>query len=60
MRVIFFGRRSIRLVALSLFVAGAVFREIWNDSTSTKCCNFQLKCSWRARKVTSVTRRVAD
>ena len=37
MRVTFFGRRSIRLVALSLFVAGAVFREIWNDSTSAKC-----------------------
>ena len=30
-------------VALSLFVAGAVFREIWNDSRSAKCCNFQYK-----------------
>ena len=30
-------------VALSLFVAGAIFREIWNDSRSAKCCNFQYK-----------------
>ena len=30
-------------VALSLVVAGAVFREIWNDSRSAKCCNFQYK-----------------
>ena len=30
-------------VELSLFVAGAVFGEIWNDSRSTKCCIFQYK-----------------
>ena len=30
-------------VELSLFVAGAVFGEIWNDSRSAKCCNFQYK-----------------
>ena len=30
-------------VALSLFVAGAVFREIWNDSRSAKRCNFENK-----------------
>ena len=28
-------------VELSLFVAGAVFGEIWNDSPSAKCCIFQ-------------------
>ena len=28
-------------VELSLFVAGAVFGEIWNDSRSAKCCIFQ-------------------
>ena len=27
----------------SLFVAGAVFGEIWNDSQSAKCCIFQYK-----------------
>ena len=30
-------------VAVSLFVAGAVFGEIWNDSRSVKCCIFQYK-----------------
>ena len=30
-------------VELSLFVAGAVFGEIWNDSRSGKCCIFQYK-----------------
>ena len=25
-------------VEVSLFVAGAVFGEIWNDSRSAKCC----------------------
>ena len=30
-------------VEVSLFVAGAVFGEIWNDSRSAKCCNFQYK-----------------
>ena len=28
---------------MSLFVAGAVFGEIWNDSRSAKCCIFQYK-----------------
>ena len=28
-------------VELSLFVAGAVLGEIWNDSRSAKCCIFQ-------------------
>ena len=28
---------------MSLFVAGAVFGEIWNDSQSAKCCIFQYK-----------------
>ena len=27
----------------SLFVAGVVFGEIWNDSRSAKCCIFQYK-----------------
>ena len=36
------GRRSIfGEVELSLFVAGAVFGEIWNDSRSAKRCIFQ-------------------
>ena len=30
-------------VELSFFVAGAVFREIWNDSQSAKGCIFQYK-----------------
>ena len=30
-------------VQVSLFVAGAVFGEIWNDSQSAKCCIFQYK-----------------
>ena len=30
-------------VQVSLFVAVAVFGEIWNDSRSTKCCIFQYK-----------------
>ena len=28
---------------VKLFVAGAVFGEIWNDSRSAKCCIFQYK-----------------
>ena len=47
-------------VELLFFVAGAVFREIWNDSRSAKRCFFNTKCSWGARKGTSVARRVAD
>ena len=38
MRVILFGD-----VAVSLFVAGAVFGEIWNDSRSGKCCIFSIQ-----------------
>ena len=30
-------------VEVSLFVAGAVFGEIWNDSRSAKCCSFQYR-----------------
>ena len=30
-------------VEMSLFVAGAVFGEIWKDSRSAKCCIFQYK-----------------
>ena len=30
-------------VPVSLFVAGAVLGEIWNDSRSAKCCIFQYK-----------------
>ena len=30
-------------VEVSLFVAGAVFGEIWNDSRSANCCIFQYK-----------------
>ena len=44
MRVILRGRGSIfREVRVSLFVAGAVFGEIWNDSRSAKRCIFQYK-----------------
>ena len=32
-----------REVEVSLFVAGAVFGEIWNDSWSAKCCIFPYK-----------------
>ena len=44
-------------VQLSLFVAGA--GETWNESRSGKSFTFT-KCSWRARKVTSVAQRIAD
>ena len=27
-------------VQVALFVAGAIFREIWNESRSAKCCIF--------------------
>ena len=30
-------------VQVPLFVAGATFREMWNDSRSAKCCIFQYK-----------------
>ena len=45
-RIIFRGRRSIfGDVGVSLFVAGAVFGEIW-----AKCCNFQYKMRLRSAK----------
>ena len=38
------------LVILELFVAGAVFGEIWVDSRSAKCCNFQYKMRLQSAK----------
>ena len=38
-------------VAMSLFVAGTAFGEIWIDSRSEKCCNFQLKMRCRGGKI---------
>ena len=44
MRIILCGRRSIfGEVEVSLFVAGAVFGEMWNDRRSAKCRNLQYK-----------------
>ena len=37
-------------VGVSLFVAGTVFGEIWVDSRSAKCCNFQYKMRLRSAK----------
>ena len=37
-------------VGVLLFVAGAVFCEIWIDSRSAKCCNFQYKMRLRSVK----------
>ena len=37
-------------LAVSFFVAGAAFAEIWVDSRSAKCCNFQYKMRCRGRK----------
>ena len=37
-------------LAVSLFVAGAIFGEIWVDSRSAKCCNFQYKMRPRSAK----------
>ena len=48
------------VVQLSLSSAGAVLGEIWNDTRNAKCRIFQSKCAGRARKVTSVARRVVD
>ena len=45
-------------LAMSLFVAGAVFGEIWVDSRSAKCCNFQCKMRCRGGKVSSANGRV--
>jgi len=38
-------------VAESLVVAGAAFGEIWVDSRSAKCCNFQRKMRLRSGKI---------
>ena len=35
---------------VSLVLAGAVFGEIWVDSRSAKCCNFQYKMRLRSAK----------
>ena len=40
-------------VAALLFVAGAVFGEIWIDSQSAKFCNFLTKCVADGEKVSS-------
>ena len=45
-------------LGVSLFVAGAVFGEIWVDSRSAKCCNFQYKCVAEAGKISSANGRV--
>ena len=37
-------------LAVPLFVAGAVFGEIWVDSQSMKCFNFQYKMRLRSAK----------
>ena len=37
-------------LGVSLFVAGAVFGEIWADSRSAKCCNFHYKTRLRSAK----------
>ena len=37
-------------LGVSLFVAGAVFGEIWVDSRSAKCCNLQYKMRLRSAK----------
>ena len=47
-------------VELSLFVAGAVFGEIGMIARARNVVFFNTKCSWWARKVTSVARRVED
>ena len=49
---------AIFAVQLSLFVAGAIFGEIRNDSRSAKCCIFEYKMRARsAIKAASVARR---
>ena len=37
-------------LGVSVFVAGAVFGEIWIDSRSAKCCNFHYKMRLRSAK----------
>ena len=43
MRVISVASAVFGDVELSLFVAGAVFGEIWTDSPGANCCIFQYK-----------------
>ena len=38
-------------VQVSLFVAGTIFREIWNDSWTAKCCIFQCKLVVSAKSI---------
>ena len=45
-------------LAVSFFVAGAAFAEIWVDSRSAKCCNFQYKMRCRGGKGSSANGRV--
>ena len=47
-------------VGVSLFVAGAGFREIWIDSRSAKCCIFPYKIVFEVGRVRSPKRRVRD
>ena len=47
-------------VGVSLFVAGAAFREILGDSRSAKCCIFHTKCVSKMGRVRSPKRRVRD
>ena len=37
-------------LGVSVFVAGAIFGEIWVDSRSAKCCNVQYKMRLRSAK----------
>ena len=47
-------------VGVSLFVAGAAFREILGDSRSAKCCIFHTKCVSKVGRVRSPKQRVRD
>ena len=47
-------------LGVSLFVAGTVFGEIWIDSRSAKCCNFQYKMRLRSAKSCEMTSSWSD
>ena len=47
-------------VEVSLFVAGAALVKFGMIVRARNVVFFNRKCSWRARNVTSVARRVAD
>ena len=47
-------------VAVSLFMAGAAFRENLRDSRSARCCIFHTKCVSKMGGVRSPKRRVRD